>query len=61
MGESEFDGFVDHEDDCRLDIFQMTTNNNEPSWWLELLNFRRIHVDVKDIKSPLLRWEKHHF
>jgi hypothetical protein len=39
----------------------MTTNNNEPSWWLELLNFRRIHVDVKDIKSPLLRWEKHHF
>jgi hypothetical protein len=27
----------------------------------ELLNFKRFCVDVKDIKSPLLWWEKHHF
>jgi hypothetical protein len=26
----------------------------------ELLDFRRFHVDGKDIKSPLLWWEKHH-
>jgi hypothetical protein len=32
MGESEFDGVADHEDNCKLDIFQMTTNNNEPNW-----------------------------
>jgi hypothetical protein len=25
----------------------------------ELLNFKRFHVDVKDIKRPLLSWEKH--
>jgi hypothetical protein len=25
-----------------------------------LLNFLKIHVDVKDINSPLLWWEKHH-
>jgi len=24
------------------------------------LNFRNFHVDVKDINSPLLWWEKHH-
>jgi hypothetical protein len=30
VGESEFGGVVDHEDDgYRLDIFQMTTNNKE--------------------------------
>jgi hypothetical protein len=32
VGESESDGAANHEDDYRLDIFQMTTNNNEPSW-----------------------------
>ncbi len=26
----------------------------------ELLNFKKFHVDVKDIKSPLLWWEKQH-
>jgi hypothetical protein len=25
----------------------------------ELLDFRRFHVDVKDIKNPLQWWEKH--
>lgn len=32
VGESEFGGVTDHEDDdYRLDIFQMTTNNKELS------------------------------
>jgi hypothetical protein len=27
----------------------------------ELLDFRRFHVDVKDIKNPPQWWEKHEF
>jgi hypothetical protein len=61
---NESSGAVDHkDDDYRLNIFQMTTNNNEPTKELmprKLLDFKRFHVDVKDIKNPLLCWEKHH-
>jgi len=40
-----------------LDIFEMTTNTNEPT--MEFVNkkfliFRRYQVDVKDIKCPLV-------
>ncbi len=58
MGKSEFGGVVDHkDDDCSLNIFQMTTSSSEPTKELvikELLDFRRFHVDVKDIKSPIM-------
>jgi hypothetical protein len=27
----------------------------------ELLDFKRFHVDVKNIKNPLQWWEKHEF
>ncbi len=65
VGESESSGFIDHKDeDNKLNIFQMTTSSNKLAKKLvtkELLNFRRFHVNVKDIKSLLLWWEKHHF
>jgi hypothetical protein len=64
VGESEFSDAADHEDDdYKLDIFQMIASNNECVKELmtkKLLDFRRFHVDVKDIKSPLLWWEKQH-
>ncbi len=56
-GKSEFGGVVDHKvDDCKLNIFQMTISNNEPTKELVIkkLNFRRFHVDVKDIKSLVI-------
>ncbi len=28
---------------------------------IELLDIRRFHVDVKDIKNPIKLWEKHEF
>jgi hypothetical protein len=58
MGKSEFGGVVDHiDDDCSLNIFQMTTSNSEPTKELvidELLDFKRFHADVKDIKNPIM-------
>jgi hypothetical protein len=58
MGESELGGVVNHKnDDCRLNIFQMTTTNSKPTKKLvtiELLDLGKFHIDVKDIKSPLL-------
>jgi hypothetical protein len=58
VGENEFSDAVDYEnDDCKLDIFERITSSNEPTKKLmtkNLLNFKRFHVDVKDIKSPLL-------
>jgi hypothetical protein len=51
------------DDDCRLNIFQMTIRNRELAKELvikELLDFRRFHVDVKNIKTFLLWWENHH-
>jgi hypothetical protein len=57
-------GVVDEkvEDDKNLDIFEMTTNTNDPTTKLvnrELLIFRCYQVDDKDIKCPLQWWEKH--
>jgi hypothetical protein len=42
---------VDH--DCGLDNFQMIDNNAKTTKEIarELLDFRRFHVDVKDIKN----------
>jgi hypothetical protein len=40
----------------------MTNNNVETTKEIvarELLDFRKFHVDVKDIKDPLQWWEKH--
>jgi hypothetical protein len=40
----------------------MTNNNIKTTKeivTMELLDFKRFHVDVKDIKYPLQRWEKH--
>jgi hypothetical protein len=58
VGKNEFGGVADHkDDDCSLNIFQITTSNSEPMKELmikELLDFRRFRVDVKDIKSPLM-------
>ncbi len=58
MGKSEFGGVVDHiDDDCSLNIFQMTTSNSKPTKELvidELLDFKRFHADVKDIKNPIM-------
>ncbi len=58
MGKSEFGGVSDQkDDDCNLNIFQMTTSNSKPMKELvinELLDFRRFHADVKDIKSPIM-------
>jgi hypothetical protein len=58
VGESEFSDAANHEDnDYKLYIFQMIANNNEPMKELitkKLLELRIFHVDVKDIKSPLL-------
>jgi hypothetical protein len=63
VGKNEFGGFADHkDDDYRLNNFQMTTNNNDHAKELtarKLLDFKRFLVDMKDIKSPLLWWEKH--
>ncbi len=50
--------------DNKLDIFQMTTNNKELAKELvtrKFLDSKRFHVNVKDIKNPLLWWEKHHY
>jgi hypothetical protein len=58
-------GSVDQgvEKDINLDIFEMTTNISEPTMKLinkkVLLIFKCYQVDVKDIKCPLQRWEKH--
>jgi hypothetical protein len=64
VGEIEFSDAIDHEDDdCKLDIFQTIASNNEPVKELmikKLLHSSRFHIDVKDIKSPLLWWEKQH-
>jgi hypothetical protein len=51
-------GFVDEkvEEDITLDIFEMTTNTNEPTMKFvnrEFLIFMRYQVDVKNIKCPL--------
>ncbi len=58
VGKNEFGGVADHkDDDCSLNIFQTITSNNEPTKELmikELLDFRKFHVDVKDIKSPIM-------
>ncbi len=58
MGENELSGVVDHKnDDYILNIFQMTTTNNKPMKKLvtiKLLDFRRFHAYVKDIKSLML-------
>jgi hypothetical protein len=56
-------GVVDQrvEEDRSLDIFERTTNTNEPTTKLvnrKLLIFRHYQVDVKDIKCPLQWWEK---
>jgi hypothetical protein len=45
-----------------LDIFEQTSNTNEPAEELvkkELLIFKRYQLDVKDIKCPLQWWQKH--
>jgi hypothetical protein len=57
-------GVVDQsvEEDNNLDIFEMTFNICEPTMNLmnrELLIFKRCQVDVKNIKWPFQRWEKH--
>jgi hypothetical protein len=54
----------DVDKDCGLNIFQMTNNNAENAKEIvtrELLDFRRFHVNVKDIKNLLQWWEKHEF
>jgi hypothetical protein len=48
--------------DYGLNIFQMTHNNTETTKKIvtrELLDFRRFHVDVKDIKNLFQWWEQH--
>ncbi len=48
--------------DCGLDIFQMTSNSANTTKGIvtkELLDLKRFHVDVKDMKNLLQRWEKH--
>ncbi len=53
-------GFIDH--DCGLSIFQMTNNNDKTAKeivTIELLDIRKFHVDVKDIKNHVKLWEKH--
>jgi hypothetical protein len=48
--------------DYGLNIFQMTNNNTKTTKEIvtkELLDFKRIHVDVKDIKNLFEWWEKH--
>jgi hypothetical protein len=40
----------------------MTSNNTETAKEIvtrKLLDFKRFHVDVKDIENPLQWWEKH--
>jgi len=52
----------DANQDYGLDIFQMMNNNKEIVKEIvirELLDFRRFHVDLKEIKNPLQWWEKH--
>jgi len=54
----------DADKDCGLNIFQMTNNNAETTKEIvtrELLDFRRFHVNMKDIKNLLQWWEKHEF
>jgi hypothetical protein len=46
----------DADKDCGLDIFQMTHNSAKTTKEIvtkELLDFKRFHVDVKDIKNLL--------
>ncbi len=48
--------------DHRLDIFQMRNNSMETLKEIitkELLDFRRFHLDLKEIKNPFQWWEKH--
>jgi hypothetical protein len=50
--------------DYGLNIFQMTNNIAKTAKEIvprELLDFRRFHVDVKDIKNLLQWWEQHEF
>jgi hypothetical protein len=52
----------DADKDCGLDIFQMSSNSAKTTKEIvtkELLDFKRFHVDVKDIKNLLQWWEKH--
>jgi hypothetical protein len=52
----------DVDQDCGLNIFQTTNNNAKTTKEIVtsgLLDFRRFHVDVKDIKNLLQWWEKH--
>ncbi len=47
---------------CGLDICQMMSNNTKIAKEVvtkELSDFRRCHMDLKEIKDPLLWWEKH--
>jgi hypothetical protein len=48
--------------DCGLDIFQMTNISTKTTKEIvtgELLEFKRFHVNLKEIKNPLQWWEKH--
>jgi hypothetical protein len=52
----------DVDKDYGLDIFQMFGNNIEIVKEIitrELLDFKRFHVDMKDIKNLVQWWEKH--
>ncbi len=57
-------GFANQDDDKDhgLDIFQMTSSNMKTTKEIvtrELLDFRRFHVNLKEIKNPLQWWQKH--
>jgi len=56
--ENEFSDVAYHEgDDSKLDIFQTIVSSNDStkkSMTKNFLNFKRFHVDVKDIKNLLL-------
>ncbi len=52
----------DVDQDCGLDIFQTIGNNIKTTKEIvtrELLDFKRFHVDVKDIKNPFQQCKKH--
>ncbi len=52
------------DEDYDLDIFELTTNTNEPMKELisqELLIFIRFQVDREDVKCLFQWWEKHEF
>ncbi len=58
--------FANHDayQDCGLNIFQMTSNNIKTTKEIvtrELLDFKKFHVDVKDIKNLLQWWKKHEY